>query len=245
MRPMYQQTYLDLVRQSDPTAISPLVKDRVFYYFFKRLLDVSLAALVLVILSPLLVVITVLILLDTGLPIFFTQKRVGARRFPRGGFSYWQQTTFPCYKFRTMFQDADDSLHRDFAKTHIKGENEPDDAYHQFKINDPRVTRVGKILRKTSLNELPQVVNVLKGEMSLVGPRPVLDYEVADYQEWQKERLACLPGITGLWQVSGHCEQTFDYMIRQDIEYIRDQSLWLDFKILFLTIPTVLFVRGA
>ncbi|MCJ7661106.1 MAG: sugar transferase [Anaerolineales bacterium] len=242
---MVQHAYLDLVRQTDPTAVSPLVKDRVFYYSLKRLLELSSAAIALVILSPLFVVIAVLIILDTGLPIFFTQNRVGARRLTRGGYSYWQQTTFPCYKFRTMVQNADDTLHREFAKTLIKGDNVPDDAYHQFKTNDPRVTQVGTILRKTCLNELPQFVNVLKGEMSLVGPRPILHYELADYQNWHKKRLACLPGITGLWQVRGHCGQSFDYMIRQDIEYIRNQSLQLDFKILFLTIPTVLSIRGA
>ena len=185
---MVQQAYLEVVRQSDPTAISPLVKERVFYYSLKRLLDVSVAILALVILSPLFIVIAVWIILDTGLPIFFTHNRVGARRLTRNGFSYWQQTTFILYKFRTMVQDADESTHRAFIKNRVKECDLPDDAYYQFKANDPRVTRSGKILRRTSLNELPQLVNVLKGEMSLVGPRPVSPYEADEYQAWHKER---------------------------------------------------------
>jgi lipopolysaccharide/colanic/teichoic acid biosynthesis glycosyltransferase len=242
---MYQQTYLEVVRQSDPTAISPLVEDRVVYYSLKRLLDFCVAALALLILSPLIIVIAVLIILDSGWPVLFIQERVSAKRRTHAGFSYWQLTTFPCYKFRSMKQDTDESLHKEFAKVLIKGSGMPDDAYHQFKANDPRVTRIGGILRKTSLDELPQFVNVLKGEMSLVGPRPVIPYEVAEYQDWHKERLACLPGITGLWQVSGRCNKSFDYMIRQDLAYIHNQSLWLDFKIILLTIPTVLSTRGA
>ena len=112
-------------------------------------------------------------------------------------------------------------------------------------IDDPRVTRIGRILRRTSLDELPQLFNVIRGEMSLVGPRPVPLYEVAAYQPWQRERLAALPGITGLWQVRGRCELSFEDMVRLDVEYIRNQSIWLDFKILSLTIPAVLSGRGA
>jgi lipopolysaccharide/colanic/teichoic acid biosynthesis glycosyltransferase len=107
------------------------------------------------------------------------------------------------------------------------------------------VTRVGHILRKTSLDELPQLVNVLKGEMSLVGPRPLPTYEVAEYQAWHRERLAALPGITGLWQVQGRCEVTFEEQVQMDIEYVRKQSLWQDIKILFSTIPAVVSGRGA
>ena len=242
---MHQLISLDLARQFDPAALSPLTKDRTLYFFFKRLLDLTLAISALVLLGPLLLAIAVLVVLDSGWPVLFIQERVGAKRWARKGLYYWQQTTFPCYKFRSMVKDADQSVHQAFAKTLIEGRDVPDDAYHQFKANDPRVTRVGKILRKTSLDELPQLLNVLKGEMSVVGPRPVIPYEVYEYQEWHKERLAALPGITGLWQVSGRCDKSFDYMIRKDIEYIRDQSLWLDLKILLLTIPCVLSARGA
>jgi lipopolysaccharide/colanic/teichoic acid biosynthesis glycosyltransferase len=244
-RPMGQQVSLNLLRRLDPLALSPLVEDRAAYHLLKRMLDVTVATLALVILSPLMALIAVLIALDSGWSVIFRQERVSARRWTRDGFTYWQWATFTCYKFRSMVKDADESVHQAFAKTLIEGRDVPDDAYHQFKANDPRVTRVGRLLRETSLDELPQLVNVLKGEMSLVGPRPVIPYEVAEYQKWHKERLAALPGITGLWQVSGRCEKSFDYMIRKDIEYVRNQSLWLDLKILFRTIPAILSSRGA
>src|SRR5262249_22783862 len=116
----------------------------------------------------------------------------------------------------------------------------------KFKLKqDPRVTRVGRVLRKTSLDELPQLLNVLKGEMSFVGPRPVPQYEVAEYKDGHFERLAAAPGITGLWQVKGRAVVSFEEMIRLDIEYVRARSLWLDFKILLLTIPAVISGRGA
>jgi lipopolysaccharide/colanic/teichoic acid biosynthesis glycosyltransferase len=115
-----------------------------------------------------------------------------------------------------------------------------------FKLtDDPRLTRVGKVLRRTSLDELPQFFNVLKGEMSLVGPRPVPLYEVAEYKEWQRERLAAMPGMTGLWQVKGRSRVSFDEMVRMDIEYTRNRSLCFDLKILLLTIPAVLSGEGA
>lgn len=244
---MYQRVSVDLLRRFDPFALSPLGRDRGFYHSFKRALDVAVATLALVILSPVLVLIAVLIVLDSGWPIIFSQKRVGARRWSRDGFSYWQQTTFTCHKFRSMVQNADQSMHQAFIKAYVEGSVEASDAAGpQFKLtNDHRVTRVGQILRKTSLDELPQLVNVLKGEMSLVGPRPLPPYEVAAYRAWHRERLAALPGITGLWQVNGRCEVPFEEQIHMDIEYVRNQSLWLDLRILFLTIPAVLSGRGA
>jgi len=243
----HQQVNLNLLRRFDPLALSPLGRDRATYRFFKRVLDVTVVALALMILSPLLALIAVLIVLDSGWPIIFSQKRVGARRWTRDGCSYWQRTPFTCYKFRTMVPDADPSMHQAFIKAFVEGHVEPLDATGaKFKLtNDPRVTWVGRILRKTSLDELPQLVNVLKGEMSLVGPRPLPLYEVAEYRDWHRERLAALPGITGLWQVRGRCKVTFEEQIRMDIEYVRNQSLWLDIKILFLTIPAVLSRRGA
>lgn len=244
---MYEQISLNLLRQFDALALSPLVRDLAYHHFFKRVLDVTVATLALVILSPVLVLIAVLIVLDSGWPIIFAQKRVGARRWSRDGFSYWQQTTFTCYKFRSMVQNADPTVHRAFIKAFVEGCVEASDAAGpKFKLtNDPRVTQVGWILRKTSLDELPQLVNVLKGEMSLVGPRPLPMYEVAAHRAWHRERLAALPGITGLWQVQGRCQVPFEEQIRMDIEYVRNQSLWLDLKILFLTIPAVLSGRGA
>ncbi len=249
---MYQQAIhpqvnLDLLRGFDSRALSPLTKDHTFYYFLKRVLDLTLAAMALTLLSPLMALTAVLIVLDSGWPIIYGQKRVGARRWVRAGFSYWQQTEFTCYKFRSMVQSADPTAHEAYIKAYVQGNLDAVNAAGpKFKLtNDPRVTRVGHILRKTSLDELPQLVNVLKGEMSLVGPRPLPTYEVAEYRDWHRERLATWPGITGLWQVQGRGHVTFEEQIQMDIEYVRNQSLWQDIKILLQTIPAVVSGRGA
>jgi len=244
---MRQQVSLNLLRRFDTRALSPLGRNRATYYSLKRVLDVAVVTFALLLLSPLMALIAVLIVLDSGWPIIFSQKRVGARRWTRAGYSYWQRAPFTCYKFRTMVQDADPSMHQAFIKAFVEGRVEPSNgAGAKFKLaNDPRITRIGRILRKTSLDELPQLVNVLKGEMSLVGPRPVPTYEVAEYQSWHRERLAALPGITGLWQVNGRCQVSFDESIRMDIEYVRNRSLGLDIKLMLLTIPAVLSGRGA
>ena len=220
---------------------------RSFYFACKRCIDVFLAVLMLVSLAPLMLLIAVLIKLDSPGPIFFVQERVGARRRPQDGRTSWEIRGFPFYKFRSMVQGADQSTHQAFIKAYVEGRVQPSDVSSaKFKlIDDPRVTRVGRILRRTSMDELPQLVNVLKGEMSLVGPRPLPTYEVAEYQPWHRERLAALPGITGLWQVNGRCQVSFEEQIRMDIEYVRNQSLWLDLKLMFLTIPAVLSRRGA
>ena len=212
----------------------------------KRCLDIGLTVVALIVLAPLLVLIGLLIKLDSSGPIIFVQERVGARRRTQGGQTVWEVRNFYVYKFRSMIHNADESVHQAYIKAWIDGQAE---AAHQgttFKLTrDPRVTRIGRILRKTSLDELPQLLNVLKGEMSLVGPRPVPTYEVAEYQGWHRERLAALPGITGLWQVKGRCQVSFDDMIRMDIEYVRSRSLWLDVKLLVLTLPAVISGRGA
>jgi lipopolysaccharide/colanic/teichoic acid biosynthesis glycosyltransferase len=217
-----------------------------FRFYCKRCMDVVLAALLLIFTALLMLLIAVLIKLDTPGPVFFVQERVGARRRSKGG-TVWETQTFPFYKFRSMVWGADQSIHQAHVKAFIASHAEPSNASRTtFKLtNDPRVTRVGRILRKTSLDELPQLMNVLKGEMSLVGPRPFPTYEVAEYQASHYARLAALPGITGLWQVKGRCQVSFDEMIDMDIEYIHNQSLWLDIKILLLTIPAVLSGRGA
>ncbi len=217
------------------------------YFVCKRGLDMILAGLLLFFLLPLMGLIAILIKLDSPGPILFVQRRVGAKRRLEGGRTAWEVREFPFYKFRSMFHGADPSLHeayiRDWVEGRVQMGNEPG---AKLKLtNDARVTRVGRILRKTSLDELPQLVNVLKGEMSLVGPRPVPTYEVAHYQDAHYKRLAAPPGITGLWQVKGRCQVSFLEMIRMDIEYIRNASFWLDFKILLLTIPAVLSGRGA
>nr|HID14458.1 undecaprenyl-phosphate glucose phosphotransferase [Anaerolineae bacterium] len=193
----------------------------------KRVIDVIGATIVLVLGAPLLALIALAIRLDSSGPIVFRQTRVGA-----GG------KTFEMYKFRSMRKGAEEELER------LRELNEADGPI--FKIrDDPRLTRVGKLLRRFSLDELPQLWNVLRGEMSLVGPRPPLPVEVSRYMEWHKRRLEVRPGMTGLWQVSGRSLLSFDEMALLDIYYIENWSLWLDFKILLRTIPRVLFGDGA
>jgi lipopolysaccharide/colanic/teichoic acid biosynthesis glycosyltransferase len=165
--------------------------------------------------------------LESAGPVIFKQIRVG-----RAG------QLFPCYKFRSMRAGAENEV------AQLAERNEADGPL--FKIrDDPRVTRVGKFIRKTSLDELPQLWNVIKGDMSLIGPRPALPHEVAQYQEWHRKRLDAAPGLTGLWQVSGRSDVTFDEMVLLDIYYAEQWSPMLDTLILLKTVPTVLFQRGA
>src|SRR5262245_22209127 len=223
-------------------------KDSTFYYYCKRGMDLVLTVIALGFLMPLMGLIALMIKLDSPGSIFFIQERVGSRRQSRNGQAVWEVRKFNVYKFRSMVRDADDSIHRAYIKAFVEGSVEASDIPRaKFKLtNDSRVTQVGQILRRTSLDELPQLFNVLKGEMSLVGPRPVPQYEVDEYREsWHHERLATLPGITGLWQVKGRCQVSFEEMIQFDLEYINRQSLWLDLKIMFLTLPAVFSGKGA
>jgi len=217
------------------------------YYLSKRWLDVILAGLLVIVLLPLLLFIAVLIMLDSPGPVVFNQKRVGAKRKCLGRQSIWVIQDFTMYKFRSMIQNADSSVHEAYIREFVEGRAQASaESGGKFKLtNDPRVTRIGRILREYSLDELPQLFNVLKGEMSLVGPRPVPPYEVACYGNGHHKRLAALPGITGVWQVKGRCQVSFEEMVRMDLEYIRNASFGLDLKILFLTIPAVLSRRGA
>lgn len=220
----------------------------ILYYVWKRGLDLSLSLLALIILAPVMLLIAVAVMLDTPGPVFFRQERIGARRRLVGRRTVWETHKFQVIKFRSMVRDADDRLHRAYIRQFVDGTlEEQARSGSMFKLyDDPRVTRVGRLLRKSSLDELPQIINVLRGEMSLVGPRPVPEYEVLEYREaWHHERLATLPGITGLWQVQGRGQVPFEEMVRLDLEYIRRQSLWLDLKILAWTIPAVLTGRGA
>jgi exopolysaccharide biosynthesis polyprenyl glycosylphosphotransferase len=190
-------------------------------------MDLALVSLSLLALAPVLVLIAVLIKLDSPGPVFFRQERVGknGRRFHM-------------IKFRSMHQNAERLL------SILQGQNEATGPLFKMR-NDPRVTRVGRVLRRLSLDELPQILNVLKGDMSLVGPRPPLPSEVSKYEDWQLGRLRAAPGMTGLWQVSGRSEVPFHDMVRLDLHYIRNWSLGLDFEILLKTIPAVLTSRGA
>jgi lipopolysaccharide/colanic/teichoic acid biosynthesis glycosyltransferase len=205
------------------------------------------AVLLLLLLSPLLLLIALAIRLDSPGPALYIQERVGARRKTEKGRIIWETNTFRLYKFRSMFYNVDSAIHQAYIKAFVAGQGEiAAKGDVRFKLDgDPRITRIGKLLRRTSLDELPQLFNVLIGEMSLVGPRPVPTYEVAEYEEWHHARLLAQPGITGLWQVKGRGRVTFDEMARMDIEYVHNQSIWLDLKLLWLTIPSVLSGRGA
>ena len=194
----------------------------------KRLLDVSLALAILVVVSPVMLIATLLIKLTSPGPVFFTQKRVGHGK-----------RRFTIYKFRTMIVDAESNIRLLEHRNEMSGP--------VFKIkNDPRITRIGKLLRKTSIDELPQLINVLKGDMSLVGPRPLplRDYE-GFRKDWHLRRFSVRPGITCLWQVSGRSSLPFEKWMELDLQYIDQWSLWLDLQILAKTIPAVLKGAGA
>ena len=217
------------------------------YHVAKRCLDFAGAVLLMAASLPIFVLVAVLIRLDSRGPVLYRQERMGSRSHRHNRKRVWRLQPFIVFKFRTMFADVDSSLHQKHVEAFICGRLEPDSASSAgFKLNaDPRVTRIGSILRRTSLDELPQLLNVIKGDMSLVGPRPLPLYEVALHQDAHRERFAALPGITGLWQVSGRCDVSFEEMIELDTTYVRRQSFWLDMKILLLTIPAVVRGRGA
>jgi len=193
----------------------------------KRILDVALALVVLGLFSPVLGIIALLIRLDSPGPAVFSQRRVGEDGRP-----------FDILKFRSMRVGAEEQQAQLLDLNQASGP--------VFKIKaDPRITRMGRILRRSSLDELPQFLNVLRGEMSVVGPRPGLPSEVAQYQAWQRQRLEVPPGITGLWQVSGRSDLSFDEMCLLDVFYIENWSLGLDLTIMLRTIPHVVFADGA
>jgi exopolysaccharide biosynthesis polyprenyl glycosylphosphotransferase len=193
----------------------------------KRALDLIVAIGALIIVAPVMLLTAIAIKLDSPGPILFRQTRVGK----------WGKH-FPCYKFRSMYIDAEQRLQELLAL------NEADGPVFKMK-NDPRVTCVGRVIRKLSIDELPQLFNVVKGEMSLVGPRPALPREVSQYEYEQIGRLHAVPGITGLQQVSGRSNVDFKRWIELDLQYIAEQSLWKDIEILIKTIPAVLASRGA
>lgn len=193
----------------------------------KRVFDVILVCLAMPFALPVIGVMALAIKLDSPGPVFFKQVRVGKWGKP-----------FYCYKFRSMYVDAE------ARKAELMAQNDADEVIFKMK-NDPRVTRVGRVIRKASIDEIPQLFNVLKGEMSLVGPRPPVPYEVAQYQFDQLRRLDAVPGITGLQQVSGRSELSFKRWVELDLQYISEQSLLKDIEILLKTIPAVLTGRGA
>jgi lipopolysaccharide/colanic/teichoic acid biosynthesis glycosyltransferase len=212
----------------------------ILYQFFKRLVDILGAVTGLILFSPLFLISAIAIKLTSKGPVFFKQPRLG-----KGG------VPFTFYKFRTMNTSGSDQIHRDYIEKYINGEaeeaNQGSDEKPVYKItSDPRITPAGRILRRTSLDELPQFINVLLGQMSLVGPRPPIPYEVEMYKEWHLRRiLEIKPGITGMWQVGGRNETTFDQMVRMDIQYVNTKSMMLDIRIILKTFQSVFFTHGG
>jgi exopolysaccharide biosynthesis polyprenyl glycosylphosphotransferase len=202
-------------------------------YALKRGFDVMVGSLVLALASPALLISALAIRIFDGRPVLFRQQRVGVRGAP-----------FEMLKLRTMRVAADDSTHREYARHWIEDGSAPGGEDKVFKLTrDNRITPVGRILRRFSLDELPQLINVIRGEMSLIGPRPALPYEVESYQPWHLGRLEGAPGITGLWQVSGRNQLSFDEMVKLDVKYLQEWTLGCDLRILALTLPTML--RGG
>lgn len=207
------------------------------YLRVKRILDVIFSLLILIPLLIVIAIFAVLIRVDSKGPIFFRQKRVG-----HNGVEFYM------YKLRSMYINSDDSVHRESVKQYMNGSvlNGNDSMGNQYKlVDDPRVTRVGKIMRKASIDELPQFINVLRGEMTLVGPRPPLPYEVEEYGPHDWVRLLGRPGLTGTWQVYGRSNVPFKKMVEMDIEYLGQQSILQDLKLIALTVPVMLGGRGG
>ena len=226
------------VMWDDRAFVNGILEYKFVYHWVKGAIDFLLALMLLVLLSPLLLLIALLIKLDSSGSVFFGQERMGY------DWREGKRKPFVMYKFRSMYQDCDQNVHKEYVSKWINGDLETGQGIAKL-VNDDRVTRVGRFLRKTSLDELPQLWNVVMGAMSLVGPRPVPLYEVAEYEAWHMQRLDATPGVTGLWQLKGRGLVTVDEMARLDIEYIACQSLWFDVKIMFLTIPAMLSGRGA
>jgi len=206
---------------------------------FKRAFDLLAATVMLIVLSPVMLVVALLVKKSSSGPVLFAQERLGRDGKP-----------FKFYKFRSMEHNSDDAIHRQFVAMFIGGDDEgcvesnAGDEVFKLKL-DPRVTPIGAMLRKTSLDELPQLFNIIMGDMSLVGPRPPIAYEIENYLPWHMERLKAVPGLTGLWQISGRSSVSFEEMVRLDIRYINNWSPWQDFIIILKTIPVVLQGTGG
>lgn len=198
------------------------------YPFIKRSIDLLVSSLALLLLLPLLLMTALAVKLESSGPVLFSQTRIGRRGRP-----------FKCWKFRSMYIDAE------ARKSDLQAQNEMDGGMTFKMKRDPRITRIGRFIRKASIDELPQLWNVWIGEMSLVGPRPPVPAEVAQYTAMDRLRLSVKPGITCIWQVSGRSDIPFDEQVQLDIRYIHERSLWLDIRLLFATVPAVLFARGA
>ena len=223
-----------MVVQSAPVRTIAIASS---YLRAKRLLDLAFTLLV----APFIILVgmfvAICIKLDSRGPVFFRQKRVG-----------WNGNEFEMLKFRSMYVNSDQLAHREKIMKYMNGQklNQDGTGNLSYKdVHDPRITKIGRLIRKTSLDEIPQFWNVLSGDMTLVGPRPPLPYEVELYSSYEWLRLAGKPGLTGTWQVYGRSRVTFQNMVEMDIEYLERQSLWRDIQLILLTIPVMLFARGG
>ncbi|NIA22816.1 MAG: exopolysaccharide biosynthesis polyprenyl glycosylphosphotransferase [Proteobacteria bacterium] len=230
--------FFDIVDRGHPQSLYnlPIItltsgKSKDIALMIKRFFDILISILAITILSPLMLLITYLIKLESKGPAIFRQERIGEDGKP-----------FIMYKFRSMYYNSGNNIHKQYVEKFILEQN--NNSVYKLK-GDNRITRVGKFLRETSLDELPQFFNVLKGDMSMVGPRPAIDYEVDIYKDWHKKRFRVKPGITGLWQVNGRSKVKFNEMVILDIYYIENWSLFLDLKISLKTIPVVIKKEGA
>jgi lipopolysaccharide/colanic/teichoic acid biosynthesis glycosyltransferase len=219
-----------------PSLRSARVRGALPVWLAKRLLDLSVAVPCLILLAPLLLAVAMLVRLTTPGPALFRQTRLGKDRHP-----------FVLYKFRTMYTGSSDDVHRDYVRKLLTQDQPPDGGRNGvFKLDgDQRITPIGRLIRRTSMDELPQLLNVIRGDMSLVGPRPALAWEAEMFDASYFARFAVPPGLTGLWQVSGRNSLTMRQGLELDLEYVRRHSLALDLKILLKTIPVVLSTHGA
>lgn len=245
---MENSTRLDVHPIFERNRYRPLYIDNTFYFVVKRIIDVIISVMVLIFLTPLLVFIALLIKLDSPGPVFFKQARVGSKMHKLGTEILWEREPFYCYKFRTMIHNSKSDIHKKYIEALIQDNREQMEKMEGEKnnlhklVNDNRITRVGKYLRKYSLDEIPQFINVIKGDMSVVGPRPAIPYEVEMYRPLYLRRLEAKPGITGLQQITARCTESFDKQVNLDIQYIKNQSLGLDLKIIVKT-PLAIFTQ--
>ena len=197
------------------------------YKLLKRFFDIVLSGAALICLSPVFLITAIAIKLEDGGPAFFTQPRAGKDMKP-----------FKMYKFRSMYVNADEKLKELLKDNEQTG--------HAFKIkNDPRITKVGKFIRKTSIDELPQLINIIKGDMSIVGPRPILPFQMEECNDYERQRLIVQPGLTCYWQIGGRANIKWDEWVELDLNYIEDMSLWTDLKMIVKTVPAVFDSEGA
>lgn len=233
MRSQSSELEHTLPRQARIAVATP-VRSRRVHHWLKNVLDVAIAVVAVLFSWPLLLIVGLAIKLDSPGPAIFKQKRIGK-----------DGTVFTVHKFRSMYVNADDRPHREALEKLVQGEPVAEANGQTFfkPADDPRVTRVGKFLRATGLDELPQVIDILHRDMSVVGPRPAIPYELELYKDWHHRRLTVRPGVTGLWQVKRHDTENFDDVMKLDLEYIDSFSIWLDLKIILLTVPMILFRR--